>query len=70
MVCFECGGKLYVKDSVNVPGNIIYRQKICKNCGQIYYTMERNIANTTAFQKDWARYHRLYNIERGESDDR
>ena len=61
MVCFECGCKLYVKDSVQVPGNIIYRKKVCKNCGQVYYTMEHHIGNSDAFQKDWRRYHRLYN---------
>lgn len=64
MTCFDCGGKLHVKDSVNAPGNIVYRQKICKNCGRVYHTMEHVVGDSPSLRKDWKRYHRLYNKER------
>lgn len=59
MKCPKCGGKVNVMDTVhNTDLNEIYRERICEDCGHIFYTTEYEVVQNQAFEEDWAQYHR------------
>ena len=39
MKCSTCGGNTYITDTIVTPNNEIYRQKKCKDCKKIFYTI-------------------------------
>lgn len=58
MVCPKCGGKIHVVDNVNTNENETYRQKECRKCGHIFYTVEFEVDNDNSLKNTWKNNHR------------
>ena len=58
MVCPKCGGKIHVVDNVNTNENETYRQKECRKCGYIFYTVEFEVDNDKSLKYIWKNNHR------------
>ena len=61
MRCAKCGGKSKVNDYVHVHNpdeECTYRQRICKNCGRIFYTYEYEIEMNKYDYNKWKDNHR------------
>ena len=59
MVCPKCGGKTHVRDnSGNKDTNENYRQRVCKECGHRFYTVEFEVEEDKLFKKSWWRNYR------------
>jgi transcriptional regulator NrdR family protein len=54
MKCPECDGKVTVIETRNnAPLNEIYRERKCRECGCVFYTLEFEIESDNAFEKEW-----------------
>ena len=60
MICPKCNSdSTMVSDGVSNPeDHERYRQRRCKNCNHIFYTMECEIDNNKSFKDVWNKYHR------------
>ena len=58
MVCPKCGGKIHVVDNVNTNENETYRQKECRKCGHVFYTVEFEVDNDKNLKDTWKNNHR------------
>ena len=45
-----------ISDSVRTFDNEVYRQRRCKGCGHIFYTMECIIEDSESFKEEWEYY--------------
>lgn len=54
MKCPKCAGDVRVRYATYTEENETYRRKQCVSCGHVFYTMEFEIENTPAFQKEWS----------------
>lgn len=62
MLCSICGkDNVYVVDNVFVaPSNIEYRRRKCKDCGNVFYTVESLCEQGDDLVKqEWNKYHRI-----------
>lgn len=53
MTCPECDGKVRVADTVQTPGNEVYRRRECLACGYIFVTVESEVERDKIFKKVW-----------------
>lgn len=58
MKCSTCGGNTYITDTIVTPNNEIYRQKKCKDCKKIFYTIEFEVEENKKFMDEWEVYKR------------
>lgn len=59
VTCTRCGGNSAVKDTrPNIHDKEVYRQRKCKSCGRIFYTIEREIQASDQFMKRWYNHYR------------
>lgn len=59
MICPKCKGPCVVVDTVNNdPGNETMRERACKNCGNVFYTVEFVAYRDRQFLEDWKKYYR------------
>lgn len=57
MICPECNGKLEVVETVR-DEDYVYRRRRCKSCGQIIYTIEKEVIPGTAYRTIWDTLHK------------
>ena len=61
MLCPKCGGKTHICDNVSdTETNENYRQRVCKECGHKFYTVEFEVEGDDRFKKSWWKNHRWY----------
>lgn len=54
----ECGESTGVLDVRHAPDNEDYRQRKCKACNHIFYTVEFEVEPTESFMKEFSKLHR------------
>lgn len=68
MKCPKCNGKVYVTDTTNNDeDHEIYRRRVCKECGKIFYTTEFEVEYTDDFAKIYNQWFR-FNIYKNKGD--
>ena len=66
MICEKCGSKEVktVDTRHNDESYETYRQKVCKNCGRTFYTMEFEVEDDADFMESWCKNHRMKTKEK------
>lgn len=52
MICPSCNGKLGVVDTVR-DDQEVYRRRKCPECGQLVYTLEKEVERDAKFSANW-----------------
>ena len=54
MNCPKCGSKTKVlKNVINAPEEEMYRQRVCLDCGNKFYTVEYEVIANESFKRRW-----------------
>lgn len=54
MRCPKCSGAVRAIDTRRTEENEIYRKRKCVACRHVFYTLEFEVENNSAFQKEWS----------------
>lgn len=63
MTCPKCGGDTWVRDS-KPDAESVHRQRICKECGHIFFTVESDVKSHIPFYDAQSQYYKARWAER------
>ena len=55
MICTKCGNRITCADTYSDLDGKVYRKRICKTCGDKFYTVELKVKEDIAFKTLWAK---------------